>query len=740
MSQFSENTIENEVNESRMLTNKVAGFSAHCRNGQAAPCMGECPYHLDVRGLMQKVSRGSFRGAYNILSDALVFPETLCSMCAHACKEACGAELGGVSIDLSLIERTVIANAPRRGVQKFRVPPKEEKIAVIGAGLSGMTAAYTLGALGYQVTVFEKTGAPGGALKGKIPAEVYEDELNSVFSAGNIKFEAGREITDLSEMSDYDGIIAATGKEGTVQVGQELSGFCREGNVFFIGELTGAPITASVEYGRKAGTAMDRYLKAGEEPDPDKFPAPGTFELRYYPDPHDADRESAAQEAQRCRMCDCTKCVDVCEFMKYYKKVPPRFEIDIPGTLNPIELVRKRSSTRLLMSCDDCRLCEQACPEKIKTGDVLMQVRTAMAHDKVLPAAFHDFWIRDMEFSCSDEAAYFKKPENGYLYFPGCLLGGSDPENVTGSYELINKIYPGCGIYVGCCGIPAKWAGETALLEENCDKIRGIWKQSGRPVFITACPSCRRNLNEFLPEIKAESIYNILAEHTELFGKEILGGEELTVFHPCSSHFDPREQESVVALIRAGGGNVRELEDPSDRNGCCGYGGHIYYTNPGLYDRISEKRANADERPYITYCANCRDVLTEKGKDTSHILKVLSDGKRISVPAPSLTGRRENRKRLKAMLEGKPVQEDNMKLDIPQELVHSMDRALILNSDVEAVIRHCEETGRFLINGDGDHIGHLKIGMVTYWVTWKKEGDTYRILNAYDHRMSIVGE
>ena len=193
-------------------------------------------------------------------------------------------------------------------------------------------------------------------------------------------------------------------------------------------------------------------------------------------------------------------------------------------------------------------------------------------------------------------------------------------------------------------------------------------------------------------------------------------------------------------LIKICGGEVKELEDPSDRNGCCGYGGHIYYTNQSLYDTVSSKRAGSDERPYITYCANCRDVLAEKGKDTSHLLRVLAEKKRTPIPAPTLSERRENRKILKSLLSGESLEEKRKKLVISEDLAHKMDRLLILDSDIEAVIHHCEETGSMLTDEEGAYIGHLKIGIVTYWVFWRKEGDTYSILNAYNHRMTIAGE
>ncbi len=728
------------VNESRMLTDQLAGFSAACRNGQDAPCTGACPYDLDVRKFLARVRHGNFRGAYNILSEKLLFPATLTALCGHSCRRACEYEMQDACIDLPSIENAVIGSISRKGVRKFRVPPKKDRIAVVGAGLSGLSAAYSLGSLGYPVTVFEKKSAVGGALRSLLSEDIYMAELRSVTEADNVDLILGREICGLNELDGFSGIIIATGASGKrFGLPEKGAGFCFRDHIFMTGEAAGAGITSSVLCGIKAGTAMDRYLKAGEMPRIEKMQP--SEEDRVRPAAvRSMDRSAAAAEAERCRMCDCNRCENVCELMRYYKKVPPRFEIDIPGTLNSVGQVRKKSSLRILASCDDCRMCEDVCPEGIRTGDVLMQVRTALAHDRELPPAFHDFWIRDMQFSCSEAAAYLKQPENGYLYFPGCLLGGSDPENVTGSYELLNRILPGCGLFLCCCGIPAKWAGETDLLNQNTDKIRSVWESCGRPVFVTACPSCRRNLKEYLPEIRTQSIYTLLRDHPDQLPEGALRGEKVAVFHPCSSRFDREEQESVKELICSCGGQPFELEVPADRYGCCGYGGHIYYTNRGLYEKITARRAEADSRPYITYCANCRDVLSSKGKDTSHILKILSDGRRDPCPAPSLTERRENRIKLKARLTGVPEPEGTMKLMIQQDVVLKMDRELILNSDIESVIRSSEESGRYIIADNGLCIGHMKLGLVTYWVTWKKEGDTYLILNAYNHRMEIREE
>ena len=81
-----------------------------------------------------------------------------------------------------------------------------------------------------------------------------------------------------------------------------------------------------------------------------------------------------------------------------------------------------------------------------------------------------------------------------------------------------------------------------------------------------------------------------------------------------------------------------------------------------------------------------------------------------------------------------------MKLIISDELRQRLDRMLILDEDVEAVIRRCAGEQRFIKTEDGRCIGHLKQGTLTYWAVWRCVEDAYQVLNVYSHRMSIEGE
>jgi hypothetical protein len=152
--------------------------------------------------------------------------------------------------------------------------------------------------------------------------------------------------------------------------------------------------------------------------------------------------------------------------------------------------------------------------------------------------------------------------------------------------------------------------------------------------------------------------------------------------------------------------------------------------------------------PYIAYCTNCRDIFAGRGKDCRHVLDVVFGINGEQRDPPSLTARRDNRARLRGALlreiwdEVVPEMEDEtIKLLVSPELSAKLDALLILQTDLVATIAHIEATGeRIRDPRKGCLIGHHKQGSVTYWVEYEQDGDAYRILNAYSHRLSIEGE
>ena len=92
------------------------------------------------------------------------------------------------------------------------------------------------------------------------------------------------------------------------------------------------------------------------------------------------------------------------------------------------------------------------------------------------------------------------------------------------------------------------------------------------------------------------------------------------MFDPCAARGDDEMQTAVRRLAARAGIALEELQE---RNRCCGHGGHIRVANPSLYEEITRNRAEASDKPYLVYCANCREVFASRGKECAHVLDVV---------------------------------------------------------------------------------------------------------------------
>ena len=181
---------------------------------QTIPCVTMCPAHVDVPGYIALIKEEDYAGAINKIRERNPFPTACAMVCEHPCESRC--------------RRAIVDDAVNiRGLKKFAVdsvkadtvnPPKRnvstgKKIAIIGAGPSGLTAAYYLGLMGHSVTIYDEHEKPGGMLRYGIPeyrlpkAELDRD-INVILSAGDIHFlgntKIGKEISfeEIREKSD----------------------------------------------------------------------------------------------------------------------------------------------------------------------------------------------------------------------------------------------------------------------------------------------------------------------------------------------------------------------------------------------------------------------------------------------------------------------------------------------------------------------------------------------------------
>lgn len=182
------------------------------------PCRATCPAHIDVPRYIRYIKDGDFDKAEVVIREKVPFPETLGSVCTHACENECKHGELGSAISICRLKRAAGANGSGAWKQRVRKdPPTGKKAAVIGAGPAGLTAAYYLARKGHAVTVFEKNEKAGGQCRYGIPAyrlpdELLDREVSDILEAG-IELKTGTAAPAPKELLEggYDAVLVSVG-------------------------------------------------------------------------------------------------------------------------------------------------------------------------------------------------------------------------------------------------------------------------------------------------------------------------------------------------------------------------------------------------------------------------------------------------------------------------------------------------------------------------------------------------
>ncbi|MDR0310673.1 MAG: FAD-dependent oxidoreductase, partial [Acidobacteriota bacterium] len=624
---------------------EIGIYAKECFRDEPPPCACGCPFGLDVRDLVAKARKGRYGSAARAYSDAVLFPGIVSALCLSPCRNVCVREVtpgGGGAVDLRKIEQDLIAKAGRRAAVRYAIPPKTEKIAVIGAGLSGLACAWRLGSKGYRVTLYEASDRAGGSVRGSaLSDDVIDADIDSLMGSINYDLRLGEHISDIAPLlAENSAVYAATGKRGAdfglLDGWDSRTLASATPGVFIGGSATlhsADPNVADViENGLRAASAIEEFLKTGRnEGNGPLFNRPRINE-KFYSLGYDFDAERPAEsadgcaaEAFRCPGCNCSKCIDACTMIRHFRQNPKRIAADLGVTLLPVDEKIKHVASRMLNSCNLCGLCAAVCPVGVDTCAAMRESRNILKGNGHLPAAYHDFWMADMEFSMSEEAYLLTASDRAparLLFFPGCQLTASLPDVVESAFAHIRRAEPGAAMLLSCCGVPADWAGEKAALAKAVAKIRAGWESLGRPMFLYACGACRKTFEKYLPEAKGILVYEWLAgqKNRPESGSEKYRNRRACVYDPCNCREDANGRSAVRQLAREAGYKIAEIASGGEKAACCGFGGQIYSANPGLVEKILLERTSASELPYITYCANCRDLFLSKEKESRHIL------------------------------------------------------------------------------------------------------------------------
>ncbi len=237
----------------------------NCYDTGTAPCKTACPAHVPVQGYVKMAAQGRYLDALKLIKHENPFPAVCGAICNRRCEDACTRGTIDQAVAIDEIKK-FIAEQELNSENRF-VPETvnhvgkefEEKMAIIGAGPSGMSAAYYLRCKGYPVTVFEKEQRAGGMLMNGIPSfrlekSVIEAEIDVLRQMGvefKLGVEVGKDVT-IQQLRDegYKAFYVAIGAQGGRKTG--VPGEDAEG------------VITGVEFLRKANISEDAHALSGD--------------------------------------------------------------------------------------------------------------------------------------------------------------------------------------------------------------------------------------------------------------------------------------------------------------------------------------------------------------------------------------------------------------------------------------------------------------------------------------------
>ena len=178
------------------------------------PCNNQCPAGEDIQGWLFHAESGDYEKAWRHLTRENPFPAVMGRVCYHTCESACNRGKLDAAVGINSVERFLGDEAIKRK-WKFSLPEKEtgKKILIVGAGPSGMSAAYHLRRMGHQVTVHEAGPMMGGMMrfgipKYRLPRDVLDAEMQRVVEMG-VEVKLNSKVDNIQETMQAGGFDAA---------------------------------------------------------------------------------------------------------------------------------------------------------------------------------------------------------------------------------------------------------------------------------------------------------------------------------------------------------------------------------------------------------------------------------------------------------------------------------------------------------------------------------------------------
>lgn len=222
------------------------GFCS-CNSNQQVACVKSCPAGVDIPGYIALVQQGRYADAVRLIRRDNPMPTTCAYICEHPCENRCKRTIIDAPVNIRGLKKMAVDNSGIVPVPECEAPTGK-KVAIIGGGPGGLSAAYYLALMGHKVTIFEQRKQLGGMLRYGIPnyrfpRKKLDEEIDSILSTGiEVKknISVGKDISFDDITKEYDATYISIGAHADKKIGIE-------------GEDAKSGITSAVEMLRAIG-------------------------------------------------------------------------------------------------------------------------------------------------------------------------------------------------------------------------------------------------------------------------------------------------------------------------------------------------------------------------------------------------------------------------------------------------------------------------------------------------------
>lgn len=228
-----------------------------------APCSVRCPANVDIQGYLAHIRHGEYREAIRLIKEKIPMPATIGRVCPHPCETACRRHLVDEPIGINMCKRFVADYELKSGgrIVPDLPQPSGHRVAIVGGGPAGLSAAYYLRTLGHVSTIFEARSKLGGMLRYgipeyRLPKKVLDWEIEGILNMGigaktGVRWGQDFTLDDLKK-EGYDAIFLAVGAWACRKLGilgEELQGVVP--GVDFLEHVGSGGISGGMRVGKK---------------------------------------------------------------------------------------------------------------------------------------------------------------------------------------------------------------------------------------------------------------------------------------------------------------------------------------------------------------------------------------------------------------------------------------------------------------------------------------------------------